>query len=243
MYKPNNSPGLFEDCWNCRLLWRPFWLGSESLKRDEIDHFPEPHPPQAHDSSVAGLKSWKLEAYRDSQDSLFRCIYHFTLEISFLAMQAGTKHSRKSLNSKNLPFWHQEKQPKEFVQSWQVPFKFRSKFLFWVSTHGNPGAQFEDHSENSHEHRRCFWPIITSNEVSLPGLPTLADPFLDPLAKWIRHVLVHVMIMCDRHPLLAQVLLREISKINVPKSSACNGFRNAMYIRSNSMEGPFPGWL
>ena len=59
-------------------------------------------------------------------------------------------------------------------------------------------------------------------------LSTLADPFLDPLAKWVRHVLVHFMTMCDSHPLQAQVLLREISNMNAPKSSACNGFRNVM---------------
>jgi hypothetical protein len=145
---------------------------------------------------------------------------------------------------KNLPFWHQEKQPKmpkEFVQSWQVPFKFRSKFLLWVDTRGTQGPNLKTIQKIRTSIAGAFDPSSHHMRFPFLVLPTLADPFLDPFAKWVRHVLVHFMTMCDRHPLQAQVLLREISKINVPESSARNGFRNAMYIRSNSMEGPFPG--
>ena len=59
-------------------------------------------------------------------------------------------------------------------------------------------------------------------------LATAEDPYLDPFAKWVRHVLVHLLSVRDRTPRDAGEILRDTLNRQVPKSSACNGFRNVL---------------
>ena len=59
-------------------------------------------------------------------------------------------------------------------------------------------------------------------------LATSEDPFLDPFAKWVRHVLVHLLAVCERATTDAEEILQDILNRQVPNSSACNGFRNVL---------------
>ena len=134
------------------------------------------------------LRVWRVGSWKLTGIPRTACsgVYHFTLEISFLAMQACTKHSRKSLNSKKsavLASRKAAKNAKRIRTKLAGPIQIQKQVPSLGRYARNPGAQFEDHSENSHEHSRCFWPIITSHEVSLPGFTHPGRSFSRSICK------------------------------------------------------------